>query len=527
LTKRLLLHSARVHSQADGQVFDSIVLNRNRIIAVGNNLQSDPDFKSYAKIDLAGRTVVPGFVDAHVHFYYFALSLGRVNLDGAKSLDECLKRIGEFSKKRSSGEWIVGEGYAPARFEKRVEPTRHDLDKVTGGRPSFIFSKDQHSAWINTKALELGGIDARTPQPSGGRIEHLPDGSPSGIVREKSGYEPVFEKIVPPSRREIDKLYKQALEFAYRNGVTGVHSVDGPPAFAYFAELAERQKVGLRINYYPSASLLDKLEKEKIYFGMGTDFFRIAGIKIFSDGSLGSQTAYCFNKYKGTGNCGIEIVTPKEITKLAKRAAKLGLPCAIHAIGDHAVANVLDGLQDAPRLSFGARHRIEHLQLVRRKDLPRLKKMNIVASMQPSHCTSDIEMVRKYWGAQGRNAYIFRTVLDSGIDLAFGSDCPIEPLLPLEGIAAAVRRARPGSRDVFYKEERISAAEAIFAYTVGPARAVGQEHLRGYLLPGYPADLAILSDDPTRLPASKLYDISVLGTMLDGRFVYRHDDLKL
>ncbi len=527
MKNRLLFHNARVHTQADWQVVDSIAIDQNRIAAVGNNLDKDPDFKAYARIDLKGRPVFPGFVDAHVHFYYFALLLGRVNLAGLRSLDECLARIEEFAKNKSKAEWIVGEGYAPDRFDKRIEPDRFMLDSATGGRPSFIFSKDQHTAWVNSRALEIGGIDERTQQPVGGRIEKLDDGRPSGILREKGAYGPIFDKIPDPARSRIDKLYNQALDIVYRRGVTGVHSVDGPQAFSYLAARAESQKVGLRINYYPAASLLDKLEKEKIFYGMGTDFFRIAGVKIFSDGSLGSQTALCFNKYKGSDNYGIAVVTSKEITAMAKHAAKLGLPCAIHAIGDKAVANVIDGLEQAPRLNFGARHRIEHLQLVRRKDLSRIKKLGIVASMQPSHCTSDIEMVRNYWGPQGRNAYIFRTVLDKGIDLAFGSDCPIEPLIPLDGIAAAVRRARPGSRDVFYKEERISPAEAIYAYTVGPARAAGQEHVRGYLLPGYPADLAILSDDPTKVAAGKLYDIEVMATFLDGRLKFAHDDLKL
>ena len=206
--------------------------------------------------------------------------------------------------------------------------------------------------------------------------------------------------------------------------------------------------------------------------------------------------------------------------KSIRRAGRLGLPCAIHAIGDRAIDNVLTAFENTPKVKGGARHRIEHLQMVRRKDLARLKRLNVVASMQPSHCPSDIHMVRKYWGKRGRNAYIFRTLIDRRIDLAFGSDVPIEPLDPLAGIAAAVRRARPGNRDVFYPEQRIAAVEALHAFTVGAAVAAGQEHCRGYLLPGYPADFVVLDCDIKRVAPSRLYAARVLATIIDGTVKY-------
>ncbi|MEA3296561.1 MAG: amidohydrolase family protein, partial [candidate division Zixibacteria bacterium] len=184
------------------------------------------------------------------------------------------------------------------------------------------------------------------------------------------------------------------------------------------------------------------------------------------------------------------------------------------------VANVIEALQSAPPLRFGVRHRIEHLQLVRRKDIPRLRRLGVVASMQPLQCPSDIEMIRRYWRARGRNTYIFRTLMDNRIDLAFGSDVPIEPLDPLAGIVAAVTRAKPGRRSQFYPEQRLSAAEALYNFTVGPAIASGQEHCRGYLLPDYPADFVVLSDDITGIAATRICDVKVLATVLDGRVKY-------
>lgn len=521
---RWLIYNAKIHTQAAGLVADSIAISGNRIAAVGRNLRHDPDFRSYAPVDAGGHTIVPGLVDAHTHFAYFAITLGHANLHDLDSLESCLSTVKAFASKLGRQEWVVGEGYAPDRWKRRIEPTAAMLDSVTGGRPAFLFSKDQHSCWVNSRALEVAGITSRTPDPAGGRIERDAAGNPIGILREGPAIGMVFQRVPMPVGKDMERRYRLALQHAYRKGVTGVHSFDGPEAMRSYMELAERGKVGLRVVYYPSADLLSHLLSEKIYYGTGTDFFRISGVKIFCDGSLGSQTALCFSKYIGSkANFGIEVRTVPEMKRLIKQAARLNLPVAVHAIGDRAVSNVLDALESAPRLDFGARHRIEHLQLIRRSDIARLKRLGVTASMQPSHCTSDIEMVHTYWGKRGANAYVFRTLIDNGVPLAFGSDCPIEPLDPIAGIAAAVRRARSGKRGVFYPEQRITASEALFNFTVGPARAAGQEHCRGYLLPGYPADLVVLSQDVTKVAASKIDQTRVMATVLDGKIVYREE----
>jgi hypothetical protein len=533
LKTKVLFHNGRILTQADGLVVDSMAVSRNRIVAVGNRLEHDPDFRVYARIDLKGRTIIPGLVDAHTHFYWLAKSLSQVSLDGISSLAKALDKIDRFAQGLPRARWVVGGGLFPEGFRKRAEPDRFMLDKITGGRPTFIFYKDTHTAWVNSRALEVAGINAKTPDPSGGRIERLPDGSPSGLLRETPAYLPLFRAIPALTRGDMDKCYRQALELAYRKGVTGVHSFDGPDGFSYFVDLAECGKVGLRINYYPPAATLPELKKSGTRYGAGTEFFRIAGIKLFADGSLGSQTALCFHKYDGNrDNYGVEVTPVADMTRTVRQAAGLGLPCAIHAIGDRAVANVLDALEAAegyPTACCGGsrtvHHRIEHLQLVRRKDLARLKRLGVVASMQPSHCPADIDMVRKYWNKRSANAYVFRSVLDKKIPLAFGSDAPVEPLDPIAGIAAAVRRARPGSRDVFHPEQRLYAAEALQAFTVGPAIACGQEHCRGYLLPGYPADFVVLSQDITRIAPVHILDTEVLATVLDGVVRYCHRSL--
>ena len=525
---RSLIYNARILTQAAGLSVDSLAFNRGGIVAVGNRLEHDSEFRAYEKVDLHGHTVAPGFVDAHTHFYYFALTLGLVSLHGEISIETCLAKIDRFASSRGGDEWVLGQGYAPDLFRRRVDPDRRMLDKVTGRRPAFIFSKDEHTAWVNSRALQMAGIDRHTPQPAGGRIEIGADGEPTGLLREIPAYDPVFQLIPKTTRGQVDRLYGKALDFAYQRGVTGVHSMDGPYGFDYLSGLAQRGKTGLRIEYYAPAAMLPQLHRTRTVYGVGTEYFRLAGVKIFADGSLGSQSAHCFHRYRGSeDNYGIRVTSVDELVRLLRSAARLGLPAAIHAIGDRAVAEVLDAVARAPRPTSGARHRIEHLQLVRRRDIPRLRRLGVVASMQPSHCSADIPMIRKYWGQQGRNAFVFRTLLEAGIDLAFGSDCPIEPLDPIAGIAAAVRRAQPGHRGVFYPEQRITAGEALYAFTVGPAIASGRQNCRGYLLPGYPADFVVLSDDITRVAPTRISQVEVLATVLGGKLMYRNSSLNI
>ena len=451
-----------------------------------------------------------------------------MTLTGLDSLDACLAKIDRFTRGLKKNEWVIGEGYAPDRFRHRLEPDRYHLDRVTHDHPAFIFSVDEHSAWVNSRALEMAGISAGTDDFPGGEIVRFEDGTPTGILREYRAFEKVFRLLPEVSRPETERRWRLALKLAYSRGVTGVHSFDGPEAFNFLAYMAEENKLGLRINYYPAARMLPQLHRTRTVYGTGTDFFRITGIKLFADGSLGSRTALCFKPYlDNRHNYGIETASTGQIRDAIHSAARLGLPVAVHAIGDKAVANTLDAMEGCPPLPKGARHRIEHLQLVRRKDLLRLKRLSIVASMQPSQCPSDIDLIRKFWGARAANSFLFRSVIARGIDLAFGSDVPIEPLDPIAGIAAAVRRARPGSNDVFYPGERIPAQQAVYHFTVGPAVASGETRCRGMLLPGYPADFVILSDDLIRIPARKIYDTRVLATVLDGQVKYHHASLRL
>jgi predicted amidohydrolase YtcJ len=524
LRRNKLFYNGPIHTQAGGfSVVDSMAVSGGVIIAVGKNLDKDSDFKSFQKIDLEGRAVIPGFTDSHTHFYFLAMSLDNVKLDGLKSLKEVLNRIKAHGRMLGRDEWLIGEGFSPDRWDEYIIPDKNMLDKVTGGRPAAIYSKDQHIMWVNSRALSLVGISTSTPDPEGGRIERLGGNEPSGILKGLPAYFPILKvhRKIDASKRL--KLHRRALQMAYSKGITGVHSLDGPDAFDFFDEISDRGKMGLRISYYPPADFIPELIRAGVRFGYGNDYYRISGVKIFADGSLSSQSALCFHKYIGSkDNYGLEVKSRKEILSLIKQAAALNLPCAVHAIGDRAVANVLDCFEKAPPLKGAARHRIEHVQMIRRKDISRLKRLRITASMQPSHCPSDIKLVEKYWGKRGRNCFLFNTLLQSGVPLAFGSDAPIEPLGPIAGIDAAVNRKAPGHRNIFYPDERISIEDAVYAFTAGSAYAAGREFEQGYLLPGYRADFLILSDNLFRMPKSEIAGVEVAATFFDGCLVYKN-----
>ena len=529
MKKNKLFYNGLFHIQAgDNMSADSMVVTGNRIAAVGNGLEKDSDFKSFEKINLRGRTVIPGFIDSHTHFYFYAMSLGSVKLDGLKSIEESLAAVKKHVAGLGRNDWVVGDGFSPDRWKKYVLPDKYMLDKLTGGRPAAIYSKDQHIMWVNSRALEMAAINQKTPDPAGGKIDRLANNEPSGILREMPAYFPVLKLIKGPAQAKQEGLFREARKIAYSKGVTGVHSFDGREALPFFDNLARKKRLGLRINYYPPAAMLPELRRSKIKLGYGDDYFRVSGIKIFSDGSLGSQTALCFNKFIGSkNNYGVETNSKEILLKHIKNAARLNLPTAIHAIGDKAIANVLDCYEQAPAIPPNARRRIEHVQMIRRSDIKRLKALDVVASMQPSHCPSDVKLTEKYWGKRGRNCYIFKTLLDKKIPVTFGSDLPIEPLDPIAGIDAAVNRKATGIKRPFYPEEGISIAEAVYGFTASPAFTVGQEFERGFLLPGYFADFIVLSENILKVARSRIKSVNVVATFFDGKPVYRKKGISL
>ncbi len=502
----------------------AVVIGGNKIAALGRDLPYlKQQFSGYRLIDLKGRVVLPGFVDSHTHFYFWATTLDTMHLEKTATFGKALVKIEKFTRKCPLDEWIVGDGWSPDRWDEYHLPTAFELDRVTGGRPAALFSKDQHMLWVNSRALQMAGIDRHYREPEGGSVDRDPaTGEPTGILREVPGYMPVINLFSKPETEKVAKAWKKAARIAYSRGVTGFHSVDAPEAWEFFASRHKAHKLGFRVHYYFPVNMLDELIERKFYSGMGDDTLRVGGVKIFADGSLGSRTAFLKKPYlKDSKNYGIEVTGLKDLISQTGRASQNNLACAIHAIGDRAVANVITAFEGAGG-GKSLRHRIEHLQLIDRKDISRLKKIGAVASMQPSHCPSDRKPVDAYWGKRGRNAYIFKTLLRQQIPLAFGSDCPIEPLDPLGGIHAAVNRNGFGERGGrFYPEEKITVSQAVHGFTAGSAYAAGRERFSGKIAPGYQADLVILDDNIYTMPLSQIYKARVAATIFDGKVIYR------
>lgn len=512
----------------DGKIFtgnprepwaESIVIQNGRIAWVGNGRPPAPTTQA---IDLQGQLVLPGLVDAHVHFLWYCLGLDNVRMVGVESLDQALGMVHERVSASKPGEWIIGDSFNHNVWGMDREPNRYDLDRVSPHNPVFISSKCGHTAWVNTMALELAGIDATTPNPEGSRIDRDQNGDPTGLLRE--GAQGLVGRVIPePDPARARALLKRGIGIAHSLGLTGIHNCEESDSLRLFGELARSGELNFRVVQHIPARDLEQAIALGITSGLGGEWVRFGSVKVFVDGALGSQTALMFAPYEGAENMGIQTMKEEDLTSLVLKAATAGISSAIHAIGDKANNMVLNMYEQALRDGDASlRHRIEHAQLLTGEDIPRFGRYRIIASVQPAHILGDIDLVHKYWGRRGRYAYAFRSLLDSGAVLAFGSDCPVESIDPILGIHAAVTRQRPGGYPTagFYPEERLSVSEAVKGYTYGPAYAGYQENLFGTLEVGKMGDLTILADDIFTMPPEDIYSARVRMTVVGGRIVF-------
>ncbi len=475
--------------------------------------------------DLKGHAVIPGLVDCHVHLVYWAETRSRLALDNALSVSEIQKKVAAFKKRIPKGGWLFGRG-----FDKNLWPAgemvdKKALDAVCQDIPIILTSKDEHCLWLNSAALTEVGICSSTSDPAGGRMVRYENSQkPTGYLLETACHL-VYEYLDHEQKKpNMEKIVRSAQKEAWKNGVTGVHALPDPgfeKSFALLEWMTREEKLKLRVLMYIPEKRLEWAMELGLQSGFGNDFFKIGGVKIFADGTLGSQTALLFEPYAGSSNTGVEVASQEHLQKQVKKAAEAGLACAIHAIGDKAASYALESFGKALPIHNGKlRQRIEHIQLLRNEDLPKFRKYRVAASMQPVHATSDRQIADKYWGARCQNAYPWRSLLKSGALLAFGSDAPIEPLEPLAGIYAAVCRKKPSEEKSWFPEQKISVSEAIRAYTVNPAVLSGDEKRRGTLSVGKLADFVVLSEDPFKIAPEKLSSLEALATVVGGEVVY-------
>jgi predicted amidohydrolase YtcJ len=460
-------------------------------------------------VDLGGRCVVPGFTDAHVHFLQWSLAQRQVRLEGSRSLDEAVARVAAAAAEARPGRWIRGTGWRSGEWDPAIEPTKEALDPVTGETPVAMMAKDGHSLWVNSVALAAADGDLQVP---GGVVERDGNGEPTGVLREESAWEFrrrfVFTQI--PEDERLDAM-REGLRLAVSRGVTSVHDKDGwLGALRLFQRLREEGVLNLRVWQSLPHEALDSLEAVDFRAGLGDGWLRAGYLKAFMDGTLGSQTARMLD------GSGVEITSGEELEEIVRRAARIGWPVAVHAIGDRANRDALDAFEAthdewAPR---GLRPRIEHAQCLAPEDLPRFAALGVAASVQFSHAPSDRDLADRFWPDKD-GAYAFRSLWESGCVVANGSDAPIEELDPLAGIRAGVLRTID-ERPAWHPEQALTVAQALEATCVTPAWLCGDERRRGKLLPGYLADLVVLSGDPVE----DLAGSEVVATMAGGRWLF-------
>ncbi|MEJ2732835.1 MAG: amidohydrolase [Anaerolineae bacterium] len=536
----LLLFNGRIYTMdADQPRVQAMALAGSRILAVGADDELSPLLRSGGRaVDLEGRTVIPGLIDAHVHFGWHSLAVhqGRVDLDNVPTKAEAVARVAERARRAKSGQWIQGAGWNKNIWPDPAFPTAADLDAVIPDHPVALEDKSHHATWVNGRALQLAGISASTMDPPGGEILRDASGQPTGILLETAA-ELVYKVIPETDVSTMVEALPLGITQAHRLGLTGVHDPGHPVVLSALQVLRAREELELRALVHIPSDGLDAARQLGLRSGLGDEYLRIGGVKIFADGALGPQSAHMLAPYEGTADeLGIPTHTAGELRDLVYRAHEAGLSVAVHAIGDAANRNVLDAIEHSRLQSLDSPSqgstvsgpllpdRIEHVQLLHADDLGRLAPLGVVASMQPIHATSDMEMAQRHWGRRCDLAYAWRSVLDSSACLAFGSDCPVETLDPLAGIHAAVTRrcadGRPGP-DGWIPAQRLTASEAVHAYTLGAARAAGEGHLKGSLSPGKLADAVVLSRDILACDPMEILETDVEMTIFDGRIVYQ------
>lgn len=524
----LVVVNANVHTMNSSQKqASSIAVIGNKIIAVGTDADTKGMIGSKTRvIDAKGKLVIPGFNDAHVHFLEGGFQLSSVDLRSAKTPQEFVERIKTFAAKLPKGRWILGGKWDHENWTPNNLPTAAMIDAVTPDNPVFIDRLDGHMALANTLAMNLAKVDKNVKDVEGGEIVRDASGNPTGIFKD-SAMSYVGKAIPDFSFEEKLEGAQAATDYVASLGVTSVQDMSAGTDVGVYQELMRQGKLKTRI--YGCSPLADykRWQNAGIHYAFGDPMLRVGCLKGYADGSLGSTTAWLFEPYldapNSTGLASDEIpFMPDRI----RAADKAGLQVRIHAIGDRANATILDNYEKTLKAN-GPRDRrftIEHAQHLRQEDIKRFGALKVVASMQPFHIIDDGRWAWKRLDEKRlKGTYAFRSLLDSGAVLAFGSDSPVAPINPLFGIYAAVTRRTLDDKNPngWIPEQKISVEEAVRAFTWGSAYAEFQETVKGTLEPGKLADFVMISDDIFTIDPVKIRDAKVLLTVVDGRIVYQ------
>ena len=519
--------TARAHAQA-------VAVGNGKILALGQNEDvlnlAGPDTE---KINIDGRLVVPGFIDSHIHFYEWALKRQGLKLDDLTRLEELLIRVREASENRRPGQWIMGQGWNETDWIEPRMPTRKLLDQVAPVHPVLLWRCDLHLAAANSIALRLAGINADTPDPPEGRIERDTTGKPTGILRELA-INLIREVVTPPEEDQVMRAFEDATKALHRRGVTAIHDIrlmadkDSASAFQTFQKLDDDDRLGLRCWVTLPGHQLNNIISLGLRTGFGNDKLCVGHVKFFSDGGMGARTAWLIDPYLDAER-GMPLMDMNVLSHDIHKCDTSGLSVMVHAVGDRANQELINifGNLEKRRSSSGSLppaipHRIEHVQMIRPKDIDRLRNLNVALCVTPCNMVLDMNLIDMAVGDKGKWTYAFRQLIDSGAPVMFSSDCPVCDPDPLMGIQAAVTRMRPDGtpKGGWYPDSRLTVAEALKAYTLTPASVHNANEI-GTITPDKKADLVVLSNNILTIPTSRLPEIRVDMTLFDGRIVYR------
>jgi predicted amidohydrolase YtcJ len=505
----------------------AVAIRGNRIAAVGTTadmmaLKSDKT----EVFDLDGKRVLPGFDDTHVHFFDGGSALAGPQLRYSKSPEEFRNTIAQYAKHRPSGTWITQGEWDEQNWTPAALPTKDLIDPVTKDWPVFVDRLDGHEALANSLAMKLAGVDKNTKDIRGGVIVRDQQGNPTGVFKDAA--RGLIDKVIPPpSQQQIIDAIRAAQTYANAQGVTSVQDMSAAPdIFRAYQTMMHEGTLRVRISGHQPLGHWQRLANVGLIADFGNEYLHIGGLKGFADGSLGSTTALMFAPYlDATNTSGIpsaDLSNPDQMFRNMEGADAAGLQIATHAIGDKANDTILNFYERLER-EHGPRDRrlrIEHAQHLTAADIPRFARQHVIASMQPYHCIDDGRWAEKRIGPErAKTTYAFRSLLDSGATLAFGSDWPVAPMSPLMGIYGAVtRRTLDGKHpDGWVPEQKITVEEAVRAYTMGGAYASFEEKIKGSVEPGKLADFVVLSDDIFAIDSVKIADTKVVLTIFDGK----------
>lgn len=529
----LLLENATVYATADAKPQKlSIVARDGRIAFVGETARARRLARPGRRVDLSGAFVFPGWADAHGHLLGLGKSLEVAQLRGAADSTDAARRIAELAAKLPAATWVEGRGWDQNLWPGKSFPDARELDAVVADRPVAARRVDGHALWVNSRALAIAGIGRDTADPSGGRILRRADGTPSGVLVDNAM--DLLDRVVPAATPEdFARRIRAAARACVAVGLTEVQDASGyaPEEVAVLEGLAARNELPLRLyaTVSPEPPSLEAFFRKGVRIGGGRDFLTVRAIKAYADGALGSRGAALLADYADEpGQRGLLVTPPDRLDEVARQALEKGWQLWIHAIGDRGNRLALDAFRKAagtvPAKSGrdANRPRVEHAQVIAPEDVPRFGREGVIASMQPTHATSDMPWAEARLGPERvRGAYAWRTLKNAGARLAGGSDFPVESENPLLGFYAAITRQdlRGEPAGGWRSSEKLTRREALALFTSDAAWAAFEEKSRGKIAPGFAADLTVFRGDPMTAPERDIPGIATVMTIVNGRIV--------